>query len=126
MSEQSKKYPSEYYLNFKAPSVLDGIELAKVLEPRVSRYGLHVGLTGGCLYKEGQCKDLDMVLYTHDHNTMTSEKAVKALTGIPKLMVVEAFSSVIKATYGLGKDAISVDFLLAQKIGNYNEESKNN
>lgn len=33
------------------------------LEQHSPRFGLHVALTGGCLYKEGDRKDCDVVLY---------------------------------------------------------------
>lgn len=33
------------------------------LEQHAPTFGLHIGLTGGCLYKDGDRKDLDIILY---------------------------------------------------------------
>lgn len=39
------------------------VEICKTLEEVVPQFGCHVALTGGCLYKDGYRKDLDIVLY---------------------------------------------------------------
>ena len=41
----------------------DAIALCKSLENIAPRYGAHVALTGGCLYKEGARKDVDIHFY---------------------------------------------------------------
>lgn len=41
----------------------EAIDMCKKLELITPQFGLHVALTGGCLYKEGLRKDLDIVLY---------------------------------------------------------------
>lgn len=41
----------------------DAIELCKQLEHVAPAFGLHVALTGGCLYKHGERKDVDIILY---------------------------------------------------------------
>lgn len=41
----------------------DAIEFATMLEQVTPSFGCHVGLTGGCLYKEGERKDCDILLY---------------------------------------------------------------
>lgn len=33
------------------------------LEQCAPDFGLHIGLTGGCLYKQGERKDVDVILY---------------------------------------------------------------
>lgn len=35
------------------------------LEPIIASMGMHIGLTGGCLYKHGPRKDMDIILYRH-------------------------------------------------------------
>ena len=46
-------------------NILKAIDLCRRLEPKFSRFGYHVGLTGGCLYKEGERKDVDIIVYPH-------------------------------------------------------------
>ena len=41
----------------------DAIALCKQIESFSPRFGCHVGLTGGVLYREGARKDLDLILY---------------------------------------------------------------
>lgn len=42
------------------------ITLCRELEAIVRPFGWHVGLTGGCLYKDGDRKDVDVIVYPHD------------------------------------------------------------
>ena len=39
------------------------IELCRTLEPIAADHGCHVALTGGCLYRDGPRKDVDILLY---------------------------------------------------------------
>jgi hypothetical protein len=41
----------------------EALEVCRIVEAICPKYGCHVGLTGGLLYKEGERKDLDLVLY---------------------------------------------------------------
>lgn len=41
----------------------EGIALCRQIEGISPRFGLHVALTGGLLYKDGQRKDADILLY---------------------------------------------------------------
>lgn len=41
----------------------EAIQLCKQLEEFAPNFGLHVALTGGCLYKHGERKDVDIILY---------------------------------------------------------------
>ena len=41
----------------------EAIELCKIIEGISPDYGFHVALTGGLLYKEGERKDCDLLLY---------------------------------------------------------------
>lgn len=50
----------------KRPTTWDqksAIALCEALEEIAPTYGAHVALTGGCLYKSGQRKDLDVLFY---------------------------------------------------------------
>jgi len=41
----------------------EAIELVKKIEAICPKFGCHVALTGGCLYKGGERKDLDILFY---------------------------------------------------------------
>lgn len=41
----------------------EAVAVCKQIEAFAPQYGYHVGLTGGLLYKDGERKDLDIMLY---------------------------------------------------------------
>ena len=41
----------------------EAIDLCKKVESIAPNYGAHVALTGGCLYRDGERKDLDILFY---------------------------------------------------------------
>jgi len=41
----------------------EAIELCRLIEEVCPPFGCHVALTGGCLYKDGDRKDLDVLFY---------------------------------------------------------------
>lgn len=41
----------------------EALEVCKAVEPIVACCNVHVGLTGGTLYKDGERKDLDLLFY---------------------------------------------------------------
>jgi hypothetical protein len=41
----------------------DAVEMCRAIEAVCPRYGCHVGLTGGTLYKDGSRKDADIIFY---------------------------------------------------------------
>lgn len=41
----------------------EAIEFCRLLEQHAPDYGAHVALTGGCLYKDGPRKDVDILVY---------------------------------------------------------------
>jgi len=43
----------------------EAIALARFVESIAPQYGAHVALSGGLLYKDGERKDCDLVLYRH-------------------------------------------------------------
>ena len=43
----------------------DGIKLCQILWNKLNDHGYFPALTGGLLYKEGQRKDIDIVIYRH-------------------------------------------------------------
>lgn len=41
----------------------DAIAFCRLLESFAPEFGAHVALTGGCLYRDGQRKDVDILVY---------------------------------------------------------------
>lgn len=55
------------------------ILLCELLEPIAEKCGAHVALTGGCLYKEGKRKDVDIMFYRHKCNVPINLKKLEKL-----------------------------------------------
>ena len=51
------------YLESRTWDLVSAVDLCKQVESIAPDYGCHVALTGGCLYKEGPRKDLDLLFY---------------------------------------------------------------
>jgi hypothetical protein len=43
--------------------LVDAVHLCRFIEAFCPEYGCHIGLTGGCLYKDGERKDVDILFY---------------------------------------------------------------
>lgn len=57
------------------------VEVCQHLEPRLAEIGFHCGLTGGCLYRGGSDKDVDIIIYPHDPaNKQPDETLQRVLT----------------------------------------------
>lgn len=41
----------------------DAVKICELLEAISPHFGAHVALTGGCLYKKGERKDIDILFY---------------------------------------------------------------
>lgn len=57
----------------KKAGVEDGIELCRILRDKLVGKGIFPALTGGLLYKEGNRKDIDIVLYRHRQDVESFE-----------------------------------------------------
>ena len=55
----------------KVATQADGIELCKLIHQKITGY--FPALTGGLLYKDGDRKDIDIVLYRHRQNIESFE-----------------------------------------------------
>lgn len=89
------------------------IEICKIISTFSADYGCHVALTGGCLYKEGNRKDLDILFYrirqvqTIDYEGLFSRLVEIGFT-IPK-----GFGWLFKSTY-LG---CQIDMFFPEEVG---------
>lgn len=51
---------------FKTPwTFMEALAEVTRLEPIANKHGLHIGITGGVLYKQTSTKDLDLIIYPH-------------------------------------------------------------
>lgn len=57
----------------KVATVEDGVRLCKQLYPLLKTVGLFPALSGGLLYKEGERKDIDIVIFRHRQDLETFE-----------------------------------------------------
>ena len=82
--EWRARYPyiTPYFESYIMWTQEEAIELCKALEKFVPEFGCHVALTGGCLYSDGQRKDVDIMFYRIRQVKEIDEKSLyAALTG---------------------------------------------
>ncbi len=53
-------------------------QACQVAEAALAEIGMHCALTGGCLYRGGSCKDIDIVIYPHDPKNAATQDAIFA------------------------------------------------
>lgn len=53
------------------------ISCVRELEPKLVEIGCHAALTGGCLYRGGSNKDVDVIIYPHDPANPANTEALK-------------------------------------------------
>jgi len=93
----------------------EAVNLAKIVESFAPDYGCHVGLTGGCLYREGPRKDCDLLFYRiRQAESIDIEGLLKALESIG-VIILRGFGFCYKCAYGL-KD---LDLLIPEEPGEY-------
>jgi hypothetical protein len=77
----------------------EAIELCRKIEAVCPRFGCHVALTGGLLYKEGQRKDCDILFYRiRQRETIDTDGLKVALESIG-MADWDGFGWCVKATY---------------------------
>lgn len=103
----------------------EALDLAINLEPVAAKNNVHIGLTGGLLYKPGPRKDCDFVVYRHNSEE-TWGKPIERIGFENDLLrqwhtdwaFVSTHPRVTKMTYR-GK---SVDFIYCELLGAYNTQ----
>lgn len=60
----------------------EAIELCKKIEAECPRAGCHVALTGGCLYRDGDRKDLDLIFYRIRQTTLDTPRLLNILVDL--------------------------------------------
>lgn len=89
------------------------IELCKRIEPVCPKYGCHVALTGGLLYKEGTRKDCDILFYRiRQAANIDDEGLFQELDSLGILKKIAGFGWCIKAVCEHG----SVDCFFPEEL----------
>ncbi len=85
------------------------LEVCFKLEPVIASLGMHIGLTGGCLYKNCPRKDMDIILYRHHGAELaTFAQFLEALSAV-QIVVMSIHHNVVKM---FNSDGQSIDFIL--------------
>lgn len=95
----------------------EAIDLCWLVEPIAFKYGYHVALTGGTLYKPGNRKDADLLFYRHKSESTTCDFA-----GLRKALKKELGFKEKKWTARVTKfewNGRSVDALTPEDGGDY-------
>jgi hypothetical protein len=93
------------------------------VEAIAPRFGFHVALTGGCLYKPGDRKDVDIVFYEHKSDEPKDKPGLlAALRDEAGILSALDYGRVVKAQY---RDAF-VDMLFPGFEGQYQTVDKLN
>jgi hypothetical protein len=88
-----KGNPSQYWTQAEA------VALAREIEAIAPRFGAHVALTGGCLYKDGERKDVDILFYRiRQRKEIDEQGLLAALEDECKIVTHERYGWVQKAS----------------------------
>jgi hypothetical protein len=102
--------------------------IAKLLEAAAVPLGLHVALTGGTLYKEGIRKDVDWLVYGHEHSDNLKDLQVRIRLFFislkcgyaPNVSNMKHFGRVTKLTWHRhGDSSLEFDFIIPELTGSY-------
>ena len=69
-------------------TLADGVDLCRLIEAFCPGFGCHVALTGGCLYKDGDRKDIDILFYSVRQKEMDRAGLTLALVSDAKMELV--------------------------------------
>ena len=82
-------------------------------------FGAHVGLTGGCLYKEGEPKDIDIIIYRIRQREEIDWEGLTEALKLIDLTINENFGFCRKAVWGKLDNWAPVDILFPEEDGDY-------
>lgn len=98
----------------------EAIELCRKIEAVCPKYGCHVALTGGLLYKDGERKDCDIVFYRIRQLAEIDFEGLQIALEKLGIITVKCYGFVTKMTY-LGKpiDAFDPECIDGGEDGQY-------
>jgi hypothetical protein len=94
----------------------EAIKLCRVLEQLAPAYGAHVALTGGCLYKDGPRKDVDIMFYRIRQVAIIDIDGLFEALEMIGIKMTQGFGFVYKAVTASGKN---IDFFFPEEQGEY-------
>lgn len=97
-----------------------GVTLCRLIEEFAPAYGAHVALTGGCLYKGGDRKDIDILFYRIRQIEKIDHDGLKAALDSAGIKDITGFGWLLKGNW----NGIGVDMFFPEEIGG--EEYKEN
>jgi hypothetical protein len=99
----------------------EGLALCRAIEKVCPRFGYHVALTGGLLYRGGLRKDADILFYSIRNETTDQDGLFVALKITLGIELVEHHGFVVKAMMGVK----SIDFFFPEHDdGEYGEDGE--
>lgn len=93
----------------------DAVALCRQIEAICPDYGCHVALTGGCLYKDGERKDLDVLFYRIRQTPNIDHEGLFAALSNIGMERTRGFGWCVKATY----EGRSIDCFFPEGDGDY-------
>lgn len=98
----------------------DALALCALIEKFAPEYGCHVALTGGCLYKEGERKDVDIMFYRIRELDEIDEAGLLQRLGAEGFTIGKRFGWVVKATLPgeLPWTTANIDFFFPESTHN--------
>lgn len=96
-------------------SIEKGIELCRVIYNKLSPHGFYPSLTGGLLYKDGQRKDIDIVIYRNRQQAPYEMEGIEELLSKCGLSDFNYYGFVTKAKW----QGFTVDLFNPESEGDY-------
>lgn len=94
-------------------NIISAVALCREIEKIAPNFGCHVALTGGCLYKDGARKDIDILFYRIRQVEKIDHEGLKqALQNFIGFGEITGFGWVLKSTYS----GYNVDMFFPEEI----------
>ena len=101
--------------------LLQAVAMCREIEKVAPQHGCHVALTGGCLYKDGNRKDVDIVFYRIRQVEKIDHDGLKESLQSIGFTDIRGFGWLLKGDY----KGVNVDMFFPEEIGggNYTTET---
>ena len=90
----------------------NAITLCRVIEQFSPSFGCHVALTGGCLYKQDERKDIDILFYRIRQVEKIDIKGLKCALELNGISDISGFGWILKGKW----NGICIDMLFPEEI----------
>lgn len=96
----------------------EALKICQRIEPIAEKYGAHVALTGGCLYKAGERKDVDILFYRiRQEDTIRAMEMFRELEDAIGIHVYVCYGWVVKAGIknAITEEIMDIDFFFPEQ-----------